>query len=72
MEAGGETPSLYTVLPEKTAAVGGALMGSSHVYDIGTSAGGALRKVQYMCSVVHYFSCVTTIYMYHNALCGLS
>ena len=25
---------LYTVLPEKTAAVGGAMMGSDHVYEI--------------------------------------
>lgn len=30
----GETPLLYTVLPEKTAAVGGAMMGSDHVYEI--------------------------------------
>ncbi len=45
MEAGGETPALYTVLPEKTAAVGGAMMGSSHVYDLGAAAPGAIRKV---------------------------
>lgn len=30
----GDTPALYTILPEKQAAVGGAMMGSSHVYDI--------------------------------------
>ena len=30
----GETPALYTVLPEKQASVGGAMMGSAHVYDI--------------------------------------
>ena len=30
----GETPLLYTVLPEKTAAVGGSMMGSDHVYEI--------------------------------------
>ena len=30
----GETPLLYTVLPEKTTAVGGAMMGSDHVYEI--------------------------------------
>ena len=34
METGAEQPSLYTVLPEKRAAVGGAMMGSAHVYDI--------------------------------------
>ena len=45
MEQGGETPALYTVLPEKTAAVGGAMMGSSHVYDIGAAVPGAIKKV---------------------------
>lgn len=30
----GDTPALYTILPEKQASVGGAMMGSSHVYDI--------------------------------------
>ena len=30
----GETPVLYTVLPEKLAAVGTAMMGSAHVYDL--------------------------------------
>lgn len=34
---GGETPALYEVLPEKTANVGGAMMGSQHVYEIGVS-----------------------------------
>ena len=34
METGAEQPSLYTVLPEKRATVGGAMMGSAHVYDI--------------------------------------
>ena len=32
---GSETPSLYTVLPEKKVGVGAAMMGSAHVYDIG-------------------------------------
>lgn len=32
--ARGDTPALYTVLPEKQSSVGGAMMGSSHVYDI--------------------------------------
>ncbi|KAG8437823.1 hypothetical protein GDO86_008505 [Hymenochirus boettgeri] len=35
---GTETPQLFTVLPEKrTATVGGALMGSTHIYDINTA-----------------------------------
>lgn len=32
-----ETPQLFTVLPEKrTATVGGAIMGSTHIYDMST------------------------------------
>ncbi|KAM4723060.1 splicing factor 3B subunit 2-like [Rhinophrynus dorsalis] len=35
---GTETPQLFTVLPEKrTATVGGAMMGSTHIYDITTA-----------------------------------
>ncbi|GFO47292.1 splicing factor 3b subunit 2 [Plakobranchus ocellatus] len=35
MDQGGDTPALYQVLPEKRAApVGGAMMGSAHVYDM--------------------------------------
>ena len=34
MEAGSETPALFTVMHEKKTNVGGAMMGSSHVYDI--------------------------------------
>ncbi|XP_044775512.1 splicing factor 3B subunit 2 isoform X4 [Neomonachus schauinslandi] len=34
---GSETPQLFTVLPEKrTATVGGAMMGSTHIYDMST------------------------------------
>ncbi|XP_061462759.1 splicing factor 3B subunit 2 [Rhineura floridana] len=34
---GSETPQLFTVLPEKrTATVGGAMMGSTHIYDMAT------------------------------------
>jgi hypothetical protein len=33
MDQGGETPALYTILPEKKSSVGGAMMGSAHVYD---------------------------------------
>ena len=32
---GSETPSLYTVLPEKKVGVGASMMGSAHIYDIG-------------------------------------
>lgn len=45
MEQGGETPALYTVLPEKLASVGGAMMGSSHVYDMSAAVPGGLKKV---------------------------
>ena len=34
MEQGGDTPALYQVLPEKKSSVGGAMMGSAHVYDM--------------------------------------
>ncbi len=34
MDQGGDTPALYTVLPEKKQTVGGAMMGSAHIYDI--------------------------------------
>ena len=50
----GETPSLYTVLPEKTASVGGAMMGSSHVYDMASAVPGALKKVSQSVSVLEW------------------
>ena len=34
MDQGAETPTLYQVLPEKRTAVGGAMMGSAHIYDV--------------------------------------
>ena len=35
MDQGGDTPALYTVLPEKKVNVGaGTMMGSAHVYDV--------------------------------------
>ena len=40
MDQGGDTPALYTILPEKKSAVGGAMMGSTHVYDIAAAAAG--------------------------------
>ena len=39
MDQGGDTPALYQVLKEKTAAVGGSMMGSAHVYELGAGAG---------------------------------
>eukprot|EP00794_Sanderia_malayensis_P020419 gene20419-22432_t len=39
MEAGNETPALYTVLAEKKANVGAAMMGSAHVYDMNVGGG---------------------------------
>jgi splicing factor 3B subunit 2 len=44
MEQGGDTPALYTVLPEKTSTVGVAVMGSSHVYDLSAAVPGATKK----------------------------
>ena len=32
--AGGDTPALYKILPEKSANVGASMMGSSKVYDV--------------------------------------
>ncbi len=55
----GETPALYTVIPEKAASVGGAMMGSAHVYELGSAApaaaagGTAIKKV---CVCVHWCS----------------
>ncbi|XP_056677074.1 splicing factor 3B subunit 2-like [Monodelphis domestica] len=46
---GSETPQLFTVLPEKrTATVGGAMMGSTHIYDMSTvmSRKGPAPKLQ--------------------------
>lgn len=40
MDQGGDTPALYTILPEKKTAVGGAMMGSSHIYDISSVQAG--------------------------------
>uniref|UniRef100_A0A8C3SNM4 Splicing factor 3b subunit 2 n=2 Tax=Chelydra serpentina TaxID=8475 RepID=A0A8C3SNM4_CHESE len=46
---GSETPQLFTVLPEKrTATVGGAMMGSTHIYDMSTvmSRKGPVPEIQ--------------------------
>merc|ERR1712241_930460 len=41
---GGDTPSLYTVLPEKKAdRIGASMMGSTHTYDVPAAAGSARR-----------------------------
>ena len=42
--ARGDTPALYTVLPEKTSAVGAAVMGSSHVYDLSAVSLSSLQR----------------------------
>lgn len=34
MDQGGDTPALYQVIPEKKTNVGGAMMGSAHIYDV--------------------------------------
>ena len=39
MDQGGDTPALYTILPEKKTAVGAAMMGSAHVYDLSAVSG---------------------------------
>ncbi|KAH3853443.1 splicing factor 3B subunit 2-like isoform X2 [Dreissena polymorpha] len=44
MDQGGETPALYQVIPEKKTTVGGAMMGSAHIYDISGVPGGPPRK----------------------------
>jgi len=43
MERGGDTPALYQVLPEKKTTVGGAMMGSAHVYDLQAAAAGGRK-----------------------------
>lgn len=44
MDQGGETPALYTILPEKKSSVGGAMMGSAHVYDTTAVSTGLLHR----------------------------
>ena len=39
---GGETPSLYTILPEKkNDRIGASMMGSTHTYDVASAAAGS-------------------------------
>lgn len=42
--AGGDTPALYKILPEKAANVGGSMMGSAKVYDISHAKKAALLQ----------------------------
>lgn len=42
--AGGDTPALYKILPEKAAHVGGSMMGSAKVYDISHAKKAALLQ----------------------------
>lgn len=42
---GGETPALYTILPEKKGEkIGGAMMGSTHIYDLSAAIPGGKSK----------------------------
>ena len=43
---GGDTPSLYTILPEKKAdRIGASMMGSTHTYDVPSAAPSGRRLV---------------------------
>ena len=44
MEQGGDTPALYTILPERKQAVGAAMMGSTHAYDLAAAVGSLLAS----------------------------
>lgn len=43
MDQGGDTPALYTILPEKKTNIGVAMMGSAHVYDISAAMSGGKK-----------------------------
>lgn len=43
MDQGGDTPALYTILPEKKTTIGTAMMGSAHVYDISAAMASAKK-----------------------------
>ena len=44
---GGETPNLYTVLPERrNERIGASMMGSAHTYDLGQAGIGGQRQGQ--------------------------
>ena len=47
---------LYTVLPEKTAAVGGAMMGSDHVYEI-SRVSFAIKPYSLFTHTSYFISC---------------
>ena len=57
----GETPALYTVLPEKSANVGSAMMGSSHIYDLS-----AVRHNTYTRAHTHTHTCTHTHTLTHT------
>ena len=48
MDQGGDTPALYTILPEKKTTVGGAMMGSTHAYDL-AAAVSVILAMLYLC-----------------------
>lgn len=61
MDQGGDTPALYQVIPEKKTTVGGAMMGSAHIYDVSSVSGG------YIILKLFYFSLPLTL-----IICGFS
>ena len=61
MDQGGDTPALYTILPEKKQSVGGAMMGSAHVYDM--SAVSLLNYYFPVCFLVDLKFCTYICYM---------
>ncbi len=56
----GEAQSLYTVLPEKSAAVGAAMMGSSHVYDM---ASVSVQALYCHCAIIRIY-CIGCSYYF--------
>ena len=58
----GDTPALYQVLPEKLAAVGGAMMGSAHVYDMSAVSGPLYYRytIHHQLTLLSVFSAVLT------------
>ena len=48
MESGGDTPNLYTVLPEKRSekGIGASMMGSTHTYEMGRTSTKQVRGME--------------------------
>lgn len=81
MDQGGDTPALYTVLPEKKTAVGQAMMGSAHIYDLtGVSffggrdivlCGAIFCSFQRECCSANSKTCVELTSLYRQQASGL-